>query len=200
MRPKRCSTAAAKSSTAASSPTSSVRCRTPAAPAASHSADAAASASGSRAQSPRRQPRRAESSAAARPMAVGAPGRPPVACSSARGTLAEALLLRRLVGDLEEVGEGQGGEDGGDEAGQSRREEKADGKGGYHPEAEAVRADQHFADRLAGAGPARALFEFRGAALALVPRERRSQRARHLVLGDQPADLVRGDADRCQVR
>src|SRR3954462_7382164 len=179
MRPKRASTAAANSSTASSSATASVCCRT-AAPAAPHSAATAASGSAERAQSASEPPRRAIRSAAARPIPLEAPVTTTTACSSGRGTsrlLAEAFFLGGFVGDLEEVGDRQRREQRGDEAGHPRGEEEADREAGDHPQPEAKRADQQLADRLAHAGPARALLELGRAALTFEFGERRPQRA-----------------------
>src|SRR3954449_4278715 len=192
MRPKRSSTAAANASTASSSATSSVCCRT-SAPAASHSPATAASGPGERAQSASEPPRLAIRSAAARPMPLEAPVTTTTACSSGRGTtrlLAEAFFLGGFVGDLEEVGDRQRREQRGDEAGHPRGEEEPDREGGDHPEPEAEGADQQLADRLAHAGPPRALLELGRAALAFEFGERRPQGARHLVLRKQAAEFV----------
>src|SRR6476469_4488899 len=154
MRPKRSTVAAAKASTAASSETSSASAWTPA-PAASHWRATSRSGSRERPQSASEPPRREIRSAAARPIPLEAPVITTTACSSGTGigASAETLFLGGLVGDLEEVGESQRGEDRRQEPGQPGGEEQPEGKGGDDPEAEAVRADQQLADRPAGAGP-----------------------------------------------
>src|SRR3954462_8183055 len=202
MRPKRSSTAAANSSTAAPSATSSVGCGT-AAPAASHSPATAASGSAERAQSASEPPRRAIRSAAARPIPLEAPVTTTTACSSGRGTsrlLAEAFFLGGVVGDLEEVGDRQRREQRGDEAGHPRGEQEPDREGGDHPEPEAEGADQELADRLPYPGPARTLLQLGRPALAFELGERRPQRARHLVLGEEAAEFVGGGAEQQQLR
>jgi hypothetical protein len=63
---------------------------------------------------------------------------------------------------------------------------------GRDPEAYAVRAYQQFADGESQPATARSLGYLGGTGLILIPCERSAQEARHSVLGDQPAELLRG--------
>src|SRR5919202_4355060 len=119
----------------------------------------------------------------------------------ARGGLAaaQAAVLRRLVGDLEEVGDRQRGERGRHEPGEPGREHQADVERGHHPEAEAVRTRHELSDGLPGAPAPRPLLELARAAPALVFGEGGAEEARDLVLRDEAAQLVARRADQEEV-
>src|SRR5919198_5880980 len=76
---------------------------------------------------------------------------------SARLLPAEPPVLRRLVGDLHEIGDGQPAEDGGDEARLAGRHDKAGRQAGRDPQSEAVRAADELAERRARSLAARLL-------------------------------------------
>src|SRR4051794_22980523 len=111
----------------------------------------------------------------------------------------EQLLLRPLVEDLQEVADRHRGEDRADEAGGAGHNGQAREQRGRDPLGHAERADEQLADRLTHASPAGALLDLAGAALLLELGERGTKWRGHPVLGDDPAQLVRGDADEQQV-
>src|SRR6185312_1859852 len=85
---------------------------------------------------------------------------------------AQPAVLRRLVGDLEEVREGQGGQRGGDDAGGAGREQQPDVECAGAPEPEAVGADKELADGPSHLALAGALLDLGRSTAALVLGER----------------------------
>src|SRR5919198_6482636 len=113
---------------------------------------------------------------------------------SAMGAANSGAFLHGDVGLLEEVRHGLRGVDGGEEPGRARRGHEPAGECRGDPLREAVRADRELPDGEPHSGPARLLLDLAGGSGLLVARERGAQEARDLVLGEQAAELVGGDA------
>src|SRR5690606_7641062 len=84
-----------------------------------------------------------------------------------RGRAVLRAVLRRPVGELEEVADRLGGVHEGNEAREARRGDHADGQPAGDPLADAVRAGEQLADREPQAAPARRLVDLTVAGAAL---------------------------------
>src|SRR4051794_41041381 len=107
---------------------------------------------------------------------------------------AEPLLLGGLVGDLEEVGDGERGEGRGERARDARGVDQPEVHAARQPQPQAVGTYEQLADGLAQPLAAGALLDLAGGARGLVFGEGRPQEARDLVLGDHARELVAGHA------
>src|SRR5215218_6534042 len=215
--PSVCSTCSAAASTWPWSATSVGTARA-CPPARSMSLTTPSSPTSPRASSPTRSPLAPKAQATARPMPALAPvttttrpatGWPPPTTHLVWMDRTRALplsptsgglgLLARGIGELQEIGDGEGGEDRRGQPGCSWAQDQPEDKPSSDPLTHAERTDDQFSHGLAQARSARLLLQLGWSRGALEGGERRPQRAGHRVLGQQPGALVGGHPDQRQV-